>query len=364
MTITADLESDFRHAPFVEPLKGGLPRPEVGDDGAFIRQGNWFRTRFGPGEGQAPVEPGRYFILGSLGCGWARRQNIVLRLLGLSDAIPFYLLTGKDHIGWVIAEHGNDLRARFGFDHLDDFYTLTDPGFQGRATSPSVIDGQTGRVVSNDYHVLPQDWEVAWREHHAPGVPDLYPEALRPAIDLLNQQIFDDVNNGTYKVIFARDRAAARVAFDVFYARLADYDLRLATRRYLFGATLTDSDIRLFQTLSSFERFYRPALAALFGETETKQVWDFPHLWGYARDLFAQGLASPLEQYFLGLVPGPSGEYLRGKGFAPADYPLRPGAESLAAWQEPAVDRAGLTGSPVYSGPGGGGSKVHWAFGG
>ncbi|MDR1427240.1 MAG: hypothetical protein LBJ08_05720, partial [Bifidobacteriaceae bacterium] len=247
--LTPKLETDFRQVPSAGPPARGLTHPEVNDDGAFIRQGNWFRTRFGPGADQAPVEPGRYFILGSLSCGWARRQNILLRLLGLSQAVPFYLLTGKDENGWVLAEHDNDLRAQFGFDHLDDFYRLTDPSFQGRATSPSVIDRQTGKVVSNDYHVLPQDWEVAWAAHHAPDAPNLYPEALRQAIDLLNQQIFDDVNNGTYKVIFARTEAAARTAFDVFYARLTDLDFRLATRRYLFGAHITDSDVRLFQTL-------------------------------------------------------------------------------------------------------------------
>ncbi|MDR1213534.1 MAG: glutathione S-transferase [Propionibacteriaceae bacterium] len=348
-------------APFVEPLAGDGPTPERTLDGAFVRQRNWFNTRFGPGPDQAPVEPGRYFILGSLGCGWARRQNILLRLLGLTEQVPFYLLTGKDEVGWIIAEQGNDIRQRFGYDHLNGFYERTDPAYQGRATSPTVIDGQTGLVVSNNYHLLPQDWETVWRPYHRPDAPDLYPGDLRPEIDLLNQQIFDDVNNGTYKVVFARGEAAARVAFDVYYARLADYDFRLSTRRYLFGDRLTDSDVRLFQTLSSFERSYRPALAERFGEAATKQVWDFPHLWDYARDLFAQGLADQQEQYYLGWAPDQTGQYLARSGFGPQGYQLRPPAETLAAWSEP-VDRSGLTGSPVAPGPGGGGSAERWTF--
>jgi putative glutathione S-transferase len=367
MTVPAALQAEFVDPPrpknataIPERKPGG---PEQSPDGAFVRQGNWFAGRFGSGPGQAPVEPGRYFILGSLGCGWARRQRIILRLLGLESAIPFYLLTGRDENGWQIARWGNDLRERFGHDHLLQFYRATDPDFAGRATSPTVIDGQTGTVVSNDYHLLPQDLEVAWRPHHAPTAPDLYPEHWRQQIDLLNQQIFDDVNNATYKVIFAENRRAARTAFDLFYARLAEYDFRLASRRYLFGDALTDSDIRLFQTLSSFERSYRPALAAIFGEAETKQVWDFPNLWAYARDLFGGDFADELERYFLGLVPGETGEYLPSRGFTRPDYPLRPGAESLAAWLEP-TDRAALTGgSPIFSGPGGGGSAAHWHFG-
>ncbi|MDR1512423.1 MAG: glutathione S-transferase [Propionibacteriaceae bacterium] len=361
MTITAGTEADFKARPFVEPLLGSLKLgPEHTPDGAFRRQRNWFQTRFGPGADQVPVEPGRYFLLGSLGCGWARRQHILLRLLGLEEAVPFYLLTGKDEDGWLIATADNDIRERFGFDHLNQFYRQTDPGFQGRGTSPTLIDGQTAKVVSNDYHILPQEWETVWAPHHKPGAPDLYPVAWRQEIDLLNQQLFDDVNNGTYKVIFARSDGAAKVAFDLYYARLADLDFRLATRRYLFGDFLTDSDVRLFQTLSSFERAYRPALAAKYGEEATKQIWDYPNLWAYARDLFNQGFVDDAELYFLGLIPGPSGEYLS-TGFLPPDYKLDPPETSLARWQEP-HGRESLTGSPLYSGPGAGGTAEHWTF--
>jgi putative glutathione S-transferase len=364
MTITADIETDLRSAPRLTPNKEvrTLISPEQIDDGGFRRQRNWFNARFGSGPGEFPAEPGRYFILGSLGCGWARRQQIVLRLLGLTEAVPFYLLTGRHEDGsWIIGEHDSSVRQLFGTDRLNDFYERSDPGFRGRGTSPTVIDSTTGLVVTNNYHVLTIDWETVWQPYHQQGAPDLYPKDLRQEIDLLNQQLFDDINNGTYKVIFARSEGAARVAHQVFYARLADLDFRLESRRYLFGDRLTDSDVRLFQTLSSFERAYRPAFAVKYGEAETPQVWDFPNLWGYARDLFAQGFADEREQYFLGLRPGPSGDYQEGRGFTPDGYELRPPEEALAAWQEP-HDRARLTGSPNYSGPGGGGSYELWQF--
>ncbi|MDR1808025.1 MAG: glutathione S-transferase [Propionibacteriaceae bacterium] len=329
-------------------------------DGAFRRQRNWFSGRFGPAPGQFPVEPGRYAVFGSLGCGWARRQRIILRLLGLEQAVRFVQLSDRDEDGWLIAPDGADLVARFGTRRLNDFYRGTDPNYQGRGTSPTVVDLETGRVVSNNYHLLPQDWETAWAPYHRDGAPDLYPEHLRREIDLLNQQLFDDVNNGTYKVLFATNPAAARVAHTVFAARLADLEFRLTSRRYLFGDAVTDSDVRLFQTLSSYERAYRPGLAAVLGEGVV-HVTDYPALWGYARDLFAQGFADPLEQYFLGLLPGPDGGYLAGKGFAPPGYLLPPPAEALAAWRQPS-GREALTGSPYYSGPGGGGSAERWTF--
>jgi putative glutathione S-transferase len=360
-TLTTDLEADVRTRP--APAKtGSFPETNVEQtpDGGFRRQRNWFTARFGTGEGQVRPEPGRFLLLGNPGCGWNRRQLITLRLLGLSDAVPFVLLTGRDEKGWRIAAHGNDLAERFGTDLLNDFYRRTDPGFQGRGTSPTVLDAQTGRVVTNNYHPLSLDWETAWQPFHAEGAPVLYPEDLRPEIDLLNQQIFDDVNNGTYKVIFATGRGAAKAAKTVFEARLADYDFRLASRRYLFGERLTDADIRLFVSLSSYERGYRPGIAALFGEDETRRLTDYPNLWAYARDLFAQGLVDDRELYFLGLVPGPSGEYLGGSLLV-GEANLPTPAESLAAWREPS-GREQLGGSPLYSGPGGGGSYELWQF--
>ncbi len=357
--LTPDLESSLRERPEpVETARFPETNAEQTPDGAFRRQRNWFSTRFGDGEGQAPPEVGRYLLLGNPGCGWARRQLIVLRLLGLSDAVPFVLLTGRDEQGWRISDVENDLRSRYGTDLLNDFYRRTDPSFRGRGTSPTVLDTRTGLVVTNNYHLLSLDFETAWQPFHAADAPDLYPLDLRPEIDLLNQQLFDDVNNGTYKVIFATNRRAAEVALRVFEARLADYDFRLAGRRYLFGDRITDSDIRLFQTLSSYERGYRPGIAAIFGEENVQHLQDFPNLWAYARDLFAQGFVDDRELYFLGLVPGPSGAYLLGSLLV-KEARLPEPAESLAAWQEPA-GRSHLTGSPLYSGPGAGGSAELW----
>ncbi|SDL80720.1 glutathione S-transferase C-terminal domain-containing protein [Tessaracoccus oleiagri] len=360
--LSSDLEADVLSRPAcVETGKIPETQAEQTPDGGFRRQRNHFTRRFGDAPGQAEPELGRYLLLGSTACGWNRRQQIVLRLLGLSEAVPFVLLTGRDEKGWRIAPSGNDLADRFGTDLLNDFYRRTDPDFVGRGTSPTVLDAETGLVVTNNYHLMSIDWETAWKPFHADGAPDLYPEELRPEIDLLNQQLFDDVNNGTYKVLFATSEGAARAAKTIFEARLADYDFRLASRRYLFGDRLTDSDVRLFITLSSYERGYRPGIAKIFGEEHTKRVQDYPNLWAYARDLFAQGFVDDRELYFLGLIPGPSGTYIDGS-LVVNDPDLPPPAESLAAWQEPA-GRKHLTGSPLYTGPGGGGSHELWRFG-
>lgn len=219
---------------------------------------------------------------------------------------------------------------------LMDAYKATEPNYRGRATSPTVIDMTNGKVVTNNYHILSIDLETAFKPFRKPGAPDLYPEDLRQKIDLLNQQIFDDVNNGTYKVNFATSKGAAKAAYEVFKARLADYDFRLASRRYLFGPNLTDSDVRLFQTLESYEIGYRPEFLESLGlsDDEVVHVWDYPNLFAYARD-----------------------------PFSPADHTLQSVKDERKAlyerWLEPAGCEA-LSGSPYYSGPGVGGSFELW----
>jgi putative glutathione S-transferase len=335
-------------------------------DGAFRRQRNAFTKRFGDGPGQAPVEAGRYHILGALGCGWNRRQRIVLRLLGLQDVFVPEVTYGRDADGWKLTVTPGSVGEIFGVDRLNDFYRRTNPNFTGRGTSPTVIDVQTGTVVTNNYHILSIDLETAWKPFHKAGAPDLYPQQWRQEIDLLNQQLFDDVNNGTYKVIFATSDGAAKAAYGVFAARLADYDFRLASRRYLFGPHLTDSDVRLFQTLESFENGYRPGIVKKLGTESILHVWDFPNLWAYARDLFqTPGFIDDAELYELGYVPGSDGEYSHGfardkeSPFGVPEFTTR--REQYERWLEPS-GRESLTGSPLYSGPGGGGSYELWTW--
>ena len=352
--------------------KGGKPFEETSveqtPDGAFRRQRNAFTKRFGDGPDEAPVVPGRYRILGAPSCGWYRRQRIVLRLLGLTDVFTPEIVYGRDDDGWKLQVTPGSAAELFGYERLNDFYRNTTEHFEGRGTSPTVVDLETGKVVTNNYHLISIDLETAWKPFHKEGAPDLYPEALRQEIDLLNQQLFDDVNNGTYKVIFATSDGAARAAYGVFAARLADYDFRLASRRYLFGDQLTDSDVRLFQSLESFENGYRPGLVSKLGTEDILHIWDFPNLWAYARDLFqTPGFIDDVELYELGFVPGEDGKY--SYGFADEDdSPFGTPAferrqRQYEEWLEP-TGREALGGSPLYSGPGGGGSFELWSFGG
>ena len=321
-------------------------------DGAFRRRTNHFRTLFGDGPGQAPVASGRYRLFVSAGCGWSRRQTIVLRLTGLDQHISIGWVGSRTSEGRTFDNQPDGVDPVTGARLLDDLYRDTEPDYEGRATVPTVYDLQEKRVVSNDYHLLSYEWETVWRSLHSVGAVDLYPVDLRDEIDALNQQLFDDVNNGPYKVLFAGSLGAARVAKGVWEARLAELDFRLASRRYLFGERLTDSDVRLFVTLASFDQGYRPSFPVELGAAA--RITDFPNLWAYARDLHATpGFATQREDRANGILPRKDGTWRSAFGEPGDGQPVD--GNPTERWNAPA-NREHLGGSPRFSGPGGAGS--------
>jgi glutathionyl-hydroquinone reductase len=65
------------------------------------------------------------------------------------------------------------------------------------------------------------------------------------------------------------------------FARLDEFDERLATQRYLLGDRLTDYDVRLYTMLIRFDIEYYGGFLV-----NQKRIMDYPNLWGYARDLY------------------------------------------------------------------------------
>ncbi|MPM49191.1 hypothetical protein SDC9_95919 [bioreactor metagenome] len=136
-------------------------------------------------------------------------------------------------------------------------------------------------MVNNDYHRLTNYFEVQFRPFQRKDAPDLYPAALRAEIDALNEWLFPNVNNATYRMMFAQSLTAYNEAFEDFYSALDTLEQRLADRRFLFGDYVTDSDVRLFVTLARFDTRYFQYLGPI-----KRPVSEYPSLWAYARDLY------------------------------------------------------------------------------
>jgi glutathionyl-hydroquinone reductase len=250
-------------------------------DGQFVRQANAFTDRItADGSSGFKAEPGRYHLYVSLACPWAHRSIIVRQLLGLTDVISMSVVDPiRDGRGWAFRGPYPD--PVNGFDFLSQAYHATDPGYAGRYTVPCLWDRETGRLVSNDYPRLTLTMETEFADFHAPGAPDLYPEALRAEIDELSEFLFHNVNNGVYKAGFATTQEAYEEAFDGLFAAFDILEGRLAQRRFLLGDQVTEADVRLFATLVRFDAVYHGHF-----KCNLRRLVDYPNLWGYARDLF------------------------------------------------------------------------------
>ena len=137
-------------------------------------------------------------------------------------------------------------------------------------SGPVLWDKQQNRIVSNNFPDITIDLATAFEQWADPGV-DTYPKALRPQIDELNQRIYQFVNNGVYRCGFAPTQAAYDVAVVELFAVLDELDRRLAERRFLFGDSITESDVRLWVTLARFDAVY-----VTHFKTNLRRLVDYP----------------------------------------------------------------------------------------
>ena len=259
-----------------------FPR-EQSTTGEFKRQEDAFRN-WVKRDGSTPfsAERGRYHLYVSLACPWAHRIIILRKLKKLEEVIGMTVVDPvRDERGWAFRNgDGFSEDPVNGFKFLSEAYAATDATFDGRVTVPVLWDTQTKRIVSNSdddlLRMLNSEFDEFTSMTH-----DFYPEALREEIDRLNDIIYKDVNNGVYRAGFATRQEPYERAARRLFATLDEMDERLATRRYLLGNQLTETDWRLFVTLIRFD-------AAYYGhfKCNLRRIVDYRNLWPYLRDLY------------------------------------------------------------------------------
>lgn len=279
-------------------------------DDAVVKQdasGEWTRTPtivrdWVRADASTPYTPerGRYHLWLAYNCTWSQRTMIVLNLLGLDDAVS----TSMAHVhrndgGWWFRDGVDDLQpnapqtweswsSKDGFQSeepvqglsLHHVYTTHDPTYSGRCTVPTLWDRKLSKIVNNESSEILRMFEQEFSAlaNHA---VDLRPSDLRTHIQETNQWVYDGINNGVYKVGFARSQGAYESALKSLFAALDRCEAILSTQRYLCGSALTEADVRLFPTLVRFDPVY-------FGhfKCNTRRIADYPHLSGYLRDLY------------------------------------------------------------------------------
>ncbi len=259
-------------------------------DGTFVRKEAGFRnwiTKSGAagtsGTGGFQAESGRYHIYVSYACPWAHRTLMFRALKGLADHVSFDVLhpdVAQD--GWSFSTDfagatGDTVNGR---RFLRDVYTAADPDITSRVTVPVLWDKKQETIVSNESSEIIRMFNSAFDDITG-NTSDHWPKKLRPAMQTVNERIYETLNNGVYRCGFARSQSAYDAAVHKVFETLDWLEVRLTTSRYLMGATLTEADWRLFATLIRFDPVYHTHF-----KCNRKWLREYPNLWAYTRELF------------------------------------------------------------------------------
>ena len=202
-------------------------------------------------------ESGRYCLVVSYACPWAHRTLIYRKIKGLADHISLSVVhpyMGPN--GWDFSVGDGVEPPAFGdYVRLGDVYLAHDSSFTGRVTVPILWDTKTHRMVNNESSDIIRFFNSAFNALTGNDI-DLYPVELASSIDDWNAYIYESINNGVYKVGFARTQEVYEKEVLQLFVVLDEIDAHLENNDFLCGGELTEADIRLFVTLLRFDPVY------------------------------------------------------------------------------------------------------------
>lgn len=259
-------------------------------DGAFDRQPVTFRNwitadgNAGPsGKAGFKAESGRYHLYVAGACPWAHRTRIFRTLKGLEDHISLDI-AHPDMLddGWTFSTDfpGTTGDSLFGSEFVREIYARSDPSFSGRVTVPILWDKKTEQIVSNESSEVIRMFNSAFNQITGNDV-DYWPETKRKDIEVVNERIYETLNNGVYRCGFAQKPSAYDKAVGALFDTLDWLEDRLAHSRYLLGEHQTEADWRLFPTLYRFDAVYHTHF-----KCNKKRLTDYDNLFAYARELY------------------------------------------------------------------------------
>lgn len=246
-------------------------RPTDGDgNGAFLRKPSVFRE-------QLPVErpaAGRYHLFVAWTCPWAHRTLLVRALKGLDALIPLHFANQLTDKSWRFEEPAESLQ---GEEFLYELYLQVDPEYTGRVTVPVLWDDQEKRIINNESSEI-----VKMLDKLPSEAPSLRPDSLVEEIDVLNERMYNTLNNGVYRAGFATTQEAYDEAVVDVFQTLDELEARLEGREWLVGDQVTEADLRLFVTTFRFD----PAYVPLF-RCNLKRIYEYPNLQSHLERFYA-----------------------------------------------------------------------------
>lgn len=257
--------------------------------GRYVRTPTTFRERItADGSSGYPAESGRYHLYVSLSCPWAHRVLLVRKLRGLEEAISVTVADPVvDDDGWEFTERpgctaDTECNTRF----LREVYLRAKADYTGRATVPVLWDRVKNTIVNNESLEIMRMLDLEFDACAKLSVHFCTRESEAEVNEAIHA-IYQSINNGVYRVGFARTQEAYDEAVTELFTALERWDKTLSQRRFLCGDAVTEADLCFFVTLIRFDCAYYGAF-----ECNQHRIVEYPNLWRYIRELyFLSGVA-------------------------------------------------------------------------
>ncbi|MGZ0130081.1 glutathione S-transferase C-terminal domain-containing protein [Klebsiella quasipneumoniae subsp. similipneumoniae] len=226
-------------------------------------------------------EAGRYHLYVSGACPFAHRPWLVIKSLGLDDAISVSSVAAvRDDNGWAFSSESPDPVNHEAW--LRSLYVRTASDFTGRVSVPVLWDRQEEKIVCNDSAKLAAALATDWKSL-ARNATELLPASFASEIGEMNIWLHTNINRRVYQVGFAASQEDYDREIAALFDALETLDKRLTTTLYLFGDELSLSDLFLFPSLVRFETVY-----AVHFRANIRPLQSFEALYRYMLNLLTR----------------------------------------------------------------------------
>ena len=250
--------------------------------GRFNRQPMSFRDTISTESKKFQPEANRYHLYVSYACPWAHRTLIYRNLKELEPIISISVVNpymGPN--GWDFTEGEGVILDSINHCHyLREIYIKANAKFTGRVTVPILWDKKTKTIVNNESSEIIRIFNTSFNQITKNKL-DFYPKTLQKEIDYWNYFIYNNINNGVYKVGFATNQEAYKENVINLFNSLDKIESHLKKQNFIIGNKITETDWRLFVTLIRFDAVYVQHF-----KCNIRQVKEYQNITNYLKKLY------------------------------------------------------------------------------
>ncbi|MEK9532698.1 MAG: glutathione S-transferase C-terminal domain-containing protein [Alphaproteobacteria bacterium] len=243
----------------VDGIWGADAEVKQATDGSFIRPESPYREFISnPDKGKFPAEAGRYELIVAYACPWAHRTLLYRALHNLEDVIGISVVHPISYPnGWHFGDYDGVINnTGIEITYLHQLYKHVDNNFTGKVTVPTLWDKKTQTIVNNESSEIIRMLDgpfCSLLNEPKNQMTTLYDIKK---IEEMNDLVYRGLNNGVYRVGFAKSQEAYTNSVNLLFDTLDKLENILNEQPFLLGNTPCEADWRLLPTLVRFDPVY------------------------------------------------------------------------------------------------------------